>query len=79
MSGPAENLAIARRYLKAIEAGASGGEMARVSLISSQWPRWRQTYGLRAILSEEHLNSAHSTPRKEHHKWDTGRRIFVWA
>jgi hypothetical protein len=56
MSGPAENLAIARRYLKAIEAGASGGEMARVSLISSQWPRWRQTYGLRAILSEEHLN-----------------------
>jgi ketosteroid isomerase-like protein len=29
MSGAAENLTIARRYLKAIEAGASGGEIAQ--------------------------------------------------
>ena len=29
MSGPAENLAIARRYLKAIESGANGNEMTQ--------------------------------------------------
>jgi ketosteroid isomerase-like protein len=29
MSGPAENPAIARRYLKAIESGSGGGEMAQ--------------------------------------------------
>ena len=29
MGGPAENLAIARRYIKAIESGASGDELTR--------------------------------------------------